>query len=139
MIATRRIRPRSPDPIPFDTLIRGAVVLRGERAGIVAASAGERVLLWPVCWRNAERAADIPVTDWADRLLLGTPKAAMVQAAVLLDVPLAGQRRLGQIGAALLARIEFAAARDSETGGVIRRWHEDRVHRDARRPPPVVF
>jgi hypothetical protein len=137
MIAARRKRQAPCDPAPLINLERGDIAQRGEHVGVVAGCSRARVLLWPIRWESAERAADIPVTGWADGALLGNPQRAMVQASLLLDVPLAGQRRLGRVSDQLLALIERAAARDAMVSATIRRWSGEREHRrDAREPPP---
>ena len=141
MIATRRIRPRSRSPVPpIENLKRGDVAQRGEHVGIVAGVSADRVLLWPVRWRNAERAGDIPVTGWIDAALLGNPRQAMIQASVLMDVPRDGQRRLCRLTDSLLDQVERAAARDADTSVMIRRWTGEREHRrDECVPPPKAL
>jgi hypothetical protein len=129
MIAARRKQLRPRDPSPLIKLERGDIAQRGDRVGVVAACAVSRVLLWPVRWEAPERAADIPVTGWLDATVLGNPKQAMVQAGVLLDVPLTGQRRLGRASRQLLDLVARAAARDAATSAVIRLWSGDRERR----------
>lgn len=140
MIATRR-RQRPPrDPVPPINLLRGDVTQRGDHVGVVAACSQSRVLLWPVRWEAAERAADIPVTGWLNATILGNPKQAMVQTGVLLDVPLAGQRHLGSFTPHLLEQIERAAARNADASATIRRWSRDREHRrDECAAPPTLL
>lgn len=141
MIATRRIRSGSRGPVPpLENLERGDVAQRGEHVGIIAGVSADRVLLWPVRWRNAERVGDIPVTGWLDTALLGNPRQAMIQASVLMDVPRDGQRRLGRLTDSLLDQVERAAARDADTSAAIRRWTGEREHRrDECVPPPKAL
>ena len=129
MIAARRKQRPPRDPAALINLERGDVAQRGEHVGVVAACSRSRVLLWPVRWEAAERVADIPVTGWLDRAVLRNPRQAMVQAGVLLDVPLDGQRRLGRLTKPLQDLIERAAARDADASAIIRRWSGDREHR----------
>lgn len=140
MIATRRIRTRSHGPVPSISLHRGDIAQRGEHVGIVAAVAGERLSVWPVRWRQAGRAGDIAVTGWADCAALGNPRQAMVQAGELVDVPLAGQIRIGSISPTLLREIEVASARAVQDRRVTKRWRGDREHRrDQCAPPRIVL
>jgi hypothetical protein len=140
MIAARRKRHPPRGPVPLIDLNRGDVAQRGDHVGVVAACSQARVLVWPVRWRDAERAADITIAGWLDRIALGSPRRAMVQASVLLDVPREGQRLLGRFTDELLLLIERAAARDAVATATIRRWSADYDHR--RRecvPPPVAL
>ena len=146
MIAARRQRHPPRDPLPNSNLDRGDVVQRGGQVGVVADCSGDRVLLWPVRWEVAERVADIPVTGWLDGSLLGEgardrggPRRAMVQAGVLLDAPLVGQRRLGRVTDGLLGLIERAAARHAQTTATFRRWAGERKFRSDRTAPPKAF
>jgi hypothetical protein len=135
MIATRRIR-RSPAPPSPENLTHGDAVRRGEHFGVVAVCARGRVLLWPVRWREAELATDVPVKNWADLHVFGDAKLAMVQAGLLLDLPQAGQQRLAQISSKLLAMIDRAAMRDAKTMQVMRRWQGEREFRRDECVPP---
>ena len=141
MIAARRKRPSPPrDPTPLINLERGDVTQRGDHVGIVAGCSRDRVLLWPVRWRDAERVAEVPVTSWLDSACMGNPKQAMVQAGVLMEVPRDGQRLLGHASVDLLARVERAASRDADASATIRRWRGEREHRrDECVPPPKAL
>ena len=124
------------DPAPLVNLAPGDVVRRGDHYGIVAACLADRLLVWPVRWRNAERAGEIPVTGWLDSALLGNPRQAMVQAGVLLDVPRRGQALLGRLTEGLLSQIARAATRNAEASSTIRRWSGDFQHRRDDCEPP---
>lgn len=140
MIATRRIRPASLDPAPTIQFQRGDVARLGEHIGVVAACAGGRVLLWPIRWRPAERAGDIPVDGWLDQALLENPRAAMIQTSVLMSRRIEGQRRVGTISPGLLRLVEQADARNADNQAVIRRWRGEREHRrdECAVPPKAI-
>jgi hypothetical protein len=108
---------------------RGDVIRRHRYVGVVREARIDRVLVWPVLYRPSERAGDVVPDTMADHAALDGRRDVVIFAASLLDVPAAGQVRLGTISPALLARVVAASDRATTTRAVIGRWQRDYGHR----------
>jgi hypothetical protein len=136
MIAATPVR-RCPSTIPTDQrLQRGAAVRHGRHVGLVARAAGGQVALWRVWFREPERATDVELTHWSDRMMFSAlADRLVIDVSKLLTVPAERQVVLGQVRPGLLAEVERAAERARQTQRVSARWGRDREHRrDACQP-----